>query len=197
MDQEFLTAPRLHYGVMSFQFRLGLLIAGALFVTACGGSGGSAGGSGTATTSGDGPPVVVSQSPIQASGAQQTIDLAFTNPTGVDKILMVQMMIAPNLSTPKACWVQYALSTGEVKMMDGSGTGKAGEPGSVSNAQCSIDSAQVKSAVDGNSLKVSIPVRLTAAVTDPQNIFALTSTAALHSGWHLVGTWTRESAAAK
>jgi len=178
---------------MSFQFRLGLPIVGALLVTACGGSGSS----GATGSGGDGPPAVVSESPIQATGGQQTIDLAFTNAAGADKILIVQLMIAPNLSTPKSCWIEYAPGTGIVKMMDGSGDGKAGEAGSLSNSQCSIDTAQVKSTLAGNSLKVSVPVRLTAAVTDTQNIFALASAAAQHSGWHPVGTWTREGAPAK
>ena len=176
---------------MSFQFRIGLLVLGALLVTACGG--GSGGGGGAAT--GNEGPAVVSASPIEATGASQTLALEFSHPAGADKILIVQLMIAPNLSTPKSCWIELALADGTVKMMDGSGQAKAGEPGSVSNAACTIDAAQLKQTVAGNSLKVSVPVQLKPAVRDTQNIFALASAATQHSGWKPVGTWTREGTA--
>jgi len=173
---------------MSFHIRLGLPLLGALLVTACGGSGGTVSG-------GDGPPAVISESPLQVTGAEQTIEMAFSNPGGLDKILIVQMMIAPNLTTPNSCWMEYGVVDGAVKMMDGSGKGKAGEAGTLSNSRCSIDPAQVKHTVNGTTLKVSVPVRLTPAVLENQNIFALASAASQHSGWHQVGTWTREAAA--
>jgi len=161
-------------------------------MTACGGGGG-----GTETPSASGAPAVVSGSPAEASGAEQTIALEFSNPGGADKILIAQLMIAPNLSTPKSCWIEYAIADGTVRMMDGSGQAKAGEAGSLSNAQCSIDPAQVKSTVAGNSLKMQVRVQLKPSVTDTQNIFALASAASQHSGWHPVGVWTREGTAAK
>ena len=154
----------------------------ALLIAACGGSGGSGA---------EGPPTVVS-SPVEVSGAERTIEMAFANPSGADKILIVQMMIAPDLNSQKSCWIEYAPDARSVRMMDGSGEGRAGEPGSVSNAQCTIDTAQLTHLVEGNSLRVTVPVLLGSGLAGPQNIFALASTASQHSGWQPMGTWTRE-----
>jgi len=152
---------------------------------------------GGSTAPAEGALTLVSGSPAEASGTEQTYALEFSNSAGADKILMAQLIIAPNLSSPQSCWVEYTIPDGTVKMMDGSGQAKAGEAGSLSNAQCSIDPAQVKHTVDGKSLKVSIRVQLKPSVVDTQNVYALTSTASQHSGWKPVGTWTREGTAAK
>lgn len=165
-------------------------ILGALLLAACGGSG-ETGGAGP-----EGPPTVVS-APVQVSGLEQTIELSLANPSGADKILIVQLMIAPNLNSQKSCWIEFAPGEKNVRMMDGSGEGKAGEPGSLGNSQCTIDTAQLKHTVEGNSLRVSVPVRLEPGTVGPQNIFALASAAAQHSGWQTMGTWTREPVAAK
>jgi len=140
---------------------------------------------------------MVSGSPAEASGAEQTFSLEFSNPSGPDKLLMAQLMITPKLGTPQTCWVEYAFPDNTIKMMDGPGQAKAGEPGSLSNSQCSIDPAQVKHSVDSKSLKVSIRVQLRPSVVEKQDVYALTSTATQHSGWRPVGTWTREGTAAK
>jgi len=161
------------------------------FRPSCGGGGGAS------APSSDGPPTIVSGSPAEASGAEQTYAVEFSNPSGADKILMAQLIITPNLSSPQSCWVEYAIPDGTVKMMDGSGQAKAGEAGSLSNSQCTIDPAQVKHTIDGKSLKVSMRVQLKPSVVDTQNVYALTSTASQHSTWTPVGTWTRAAASAK
>ena len=78
---------------MSFQFRLGvpifLISSGTILMTACGG--------GRAPASAEAP-TMVSGAPAEASGAEQTFALEFANPAGADKILMAQLMVAPNLS---------------------------------------------------------------------------------------------------
>ena len=143
------------------------------------------------------PPNVLAGAPILAAGDAHTIEVAFSDAAGADKILIVQLMIAPKLDSQKSCWMEYSPGQKTVRMMDGSAQAKAGDAASLSNGQCSIDAAQVKHTIEGNTLKVSIPVKMAAPVEEVQNIFALASAATEHSGWQTVGSWAPQSGAAK
>jgi hypothetical protein len=171
--------------------QLGLLNLGLLVMTSCnGGSSGDANGTAVATSSVV-RPAVVSGSPSKVTGTEQTLELVFTHPEGADKIATVQLMISPTLNSTKSCWMEYVPRLGTVRMMDGSGKGKAGSSAKLTNSQCSIDESQLKHSVEGNTLNLSVPVQLTPEAENVQNIFAIASAATEHSGWKTVGVWVR------
>ena len=140
------------------------------------------------------PPEVVGVSPASSAGSSQVFEVSLRHPNGASQIVDVQLIIGFTPSGANACYVDFVIPGKQIKMRDDAGQTwipPKNENGVLraSNSQCSVDVSQASSAVDGQVLKVAIPVQFSPAFTGPRKISVIASSNDAASPWKESGTW--------
>jgi hypothetical protein len=140
------------------------------------------------------PPSILSLTMNSTNEPGKTLQLVVSDIGGVDKIKIVQLMIAPSLSELRPCWIEYSTAMQQFRIRNDEGDAFIGAaPGSESkvlaNSKCTVDLTKAKATAAGSTLNISIPLQLGDSMQLPQNIFAIASGDRLHSGWKTVGVW--------
>jgi hypothetical protein len=142
------------------------------------------------------PPANVSASPSSGSGSSQTFSYVFSDPYGAANISWVQMHFQTQLVANGACYLQYTRSTNTVVLINDAGTGNAGSialgsSGTLSNSQCTFNSAGSSASVSGNNLTVNLALIFKPAFAGTKNIsMGAIDNTNIFSGWQQLGSWT-------
>lgn len=124
---------------------------------------------GAAASSG---PAVSSLSPLSGAAASGTFTATFTHGGGASQHYLGYILLLPtpnvvNYTATGSCLVEYNRISNGVRLIDDAGTGwlggQSGIPispsaGTLQNAQCSVNVAQVVATVSGTTMTVSAPV---------------------------------------
>lgn len=139
-------------------------------------------------------PTVNSLSPNSGSAASQTFTLVFGDLNGYTDIAGALLLVNATLNGRGGCFIAYDRPTNLFFLYrDSDDAWIAVYPGSgndVSNAQCTINTANLATSVSGNSVTVTLPLTFSASFTGLKNFFANVSDAGgLSSSWVTAGTW--------
>jgi hypothetical protein len=134
------------------------------------------------------PPSLQSLTPSSGSGDRTGFAIR------TSEVARVDILVGPALDWATGCHVSYNITLGAVYLRNDSGAwpqGTPGGPGTLSNARCSVDVAQVSTLLSGTAATTTIPFRFTSAFTGTQQVFVRAwDRAGLDTSWRTLGSWT-------
>ena len=115
----------------------------------------------TITAAGSGAPVVDSVGPSSGGGLAQTFAVTVSDAAGVSAISQVYVIINATLNGAPACYGTYLRSGNTLWLMNNEGSAwqgpsVAGSGSSLSNSQCSLNTAAATVAASGNQLTINL-----------------------------------------
>ena len=136
----------------------------------------------------------ISVSPNAGAGITQLFTLAYSDSAGVAADLK-RAMVRFGASTLNACVVDYNAIAATVRLFDDSGVpgspATLGNPGTLSNSQCSLDLATSSATPNGNDLTLALKITFLPAFAGPASIsMRAQSVSGSNTGWLPKGSWT-------
>src|SRR5205085_1598629 len=122
------------------------------------------------------PPTVVSVSPINGAGINQTFNAVYADSNGASDLNAVYLLFNSSLSGPGGCWIAYLRASNTMYLFNDAATGlvagsiSPGSPGSLFNSQCTISNAGAASPA-GNNLTLPIAITFTGSFTGTKNVY--------------------------
>jgi sugar lactone lactonase YvrE len=150
---------------------------------------------GTWTPARNGEPSAVSLSPSSGSGLTRTFTAVYSDQNGAEDLSSARIVFNSTLNGANACYVIYLPATNMFNLVLDSGIGStgivAGNPGHISNSQCTLSGAGSSATVSGNTLTLSMALTFSSSFTGSKNVYldAIENSNAT-SGWQQLGTWT-------
>ena len=141
-------------------------------------------------------PSPVSVTPSSGSGTSQAFQYVFSDVNGGWYVKSLRVLINATTSNVSACEFYYTVSNNSLQAMkdDGSTWGTSvilGQAGSVSNSQCSVDTAASNAVTSGNNITLNLAVTFSPGFTGAKNNYMQAyDNGGLTSGFVLKGTWT-------
>jgi len=146
-------------------------------------------------------PTAFSVTPSSGTGTVQSFALAYSDPAGVSDLSWVYALFSPNGDGANACGVYYHPAWNLIYLGDDAnskalGPGAVGNPGHLSNSQCTIDVGASSTSVAGNTLTLNVAVyfHVTSAFKGPVSVYMYAQDRENNSSSFLKrGTWTVDS----
>jgi hypothetical protein len=141
------------------------------------------------------PPAVVSVSPTSGSGSSRTFTYTFSDPNGYGSLSSVRVLLNGGLNASGGCYVYYAAPSNQLLLLNDAGSGwhgpvTLGSAGTLSNSQCSINSAGSSANGSGNTLTLSLALAFSSSFKGTkQNYGFAVDSGGLLSGWEAKGSW--------
>jgi hypothetical protein len=141
-------------------------------------------------------PYVGGVTPNRSTGTgPQTYVFTFNDTNGVSDLGVVNVLINNFLNGNYACYIAYSRPLGVLYLVNDPGTAllpaiTLGGSGSVSNSQCTINSAGSSAALSGNTLTLTLSMSFPASFDGNRVIYmaARSNGDVLNSGWQSVGS---------
>ena len=141
-------------------------------------------------------PGVVSISPANSTGANQSYVFQFADTFGAVDLTVVNVLINNYLDGRRGCYVAYAQQSNALYLVNDAGD--AGGPyagvlvlngsGSIGNSQCTISGVGSSAVVSGNTLALTLNMSFTAAFGGNRVVYAAArDTALVNTGWQTMG----------
>jgi hypothetical protein len=141
-------------------------------------------------------PSVVSMGSPNGVGLAQSFTFTVSDIKGYQDLGVVNVLINNFLDGRQACYLAYSQTAKVLYLVSDAGGGlSAGLPlgasGSVSNSQCTVNSAGSSAIGNGNTLTLTLNMTFTGAFDGNRVVYvaARDSTDANNSGWQAMGTW--------
>jgi uncharacterized repeat protein (TIGR01451 family) len=145
-------------------------------------------------------PSPTSVSPNGGSGSKQTFVLTFSDSNGVADIVDAEMLINTAQAPGSACYLLYDPASNRIFLVDDSaGTYSSvvmGSAATLQNSQCIVDSASSSALKSGNTLTLTLALTFSNTFAGTKNLYVLSKSAALTSGWVQMGSWTIDASQA-
>ncbi|GEM_PF-5565261 len=146
-------------------------------------------------------PQLSASSPASGTGSVQTFSVTYSDAQGASDISLVQLNISNPVTTDKSCWVAWFRDGNLLGLINDRGDGYVGvaplgQPGLLSNSQCSIDLRQASLTPAGNQLILTTQIRFTYSFATlgmgaaKKLSVSATDQGGLTSSWQEIGTWT-------
>jgi hypothetical protein len=142
----------------------------------------------------DQAPTVDGVSPSTGRGWTQPFAFTYTDLDGVADLAYAQVMFNNSLSATNSCFIIVSLGFNGIYLMDDSGALQgpvlAGQSGTLSNSQCSVNGSGSSVVPAGNSITVNLAMTFTSAYAGSQTIWSKAiDTALVDAGWNNKGSW--------
>jgi hypothetical protein len=141
-------------------------------------------------------PSVGGVSPANGAGPNPTLTFTFGDTKGYQDLGVVNILINDALDGRQACYLAYSQPLKVLYLVNDPGTGLTSGltlngMGSISNGQCTVNSAGSSATANGNSLMLVLNVAFTNTFSGHRVIYMASRdlTDANSSGWQAVGTW--------
>jgi GH18 family chitinase len=140
------------------------------------------------------PPAVGSVTPSSGAGASQNFTFSFSSVNGYGYLNTLYTLINGSESNVSGCRVEYVQSGKRLYLYNDAGSGVLGPvtlgAGTLSNSQCTLNSAGSSVSGSGDTLSLTLALSFTQAFAGVKNVYAYAlDNAHLNSGWKQVGTW--------
>ncbi|PWU00629.1 MAG: hypothetical protein C5B51_24755 [Terriglobia bacterium] len=151
---------------------------------------------GSWTVPASGPPAVVSAVPASGSGPSATFSVAAADGAGPSAIANVTFLVNTGINGANACWILYIRSGNTLQLANDAGTAfsapvTVGTGTTLSNSQCSVNTATASTSATGTTLRLNLPVTFIGSFHGLKNTYVLVNdNASQSSGWQQTGTWT-------
>ena len=137
----------------------------------------------------------VSVSPAAGSGSSQVFTIVYSDPAGYTDINWTNLLIQTQVNGQSACWVQYTPANNVIYLVADSGSGYTyatlGAAGTLSNSQCTINTATSSASGSGTNLTINVSLTFKPVFAGAKNIYmGLYNNALATSGWQTKGAWT-------
>jgi hypothetical protein len=143
------------------------------------------------------PITLVSVTPHSGSGLSQTFSYLASDQKGAADLTQLWMDISTSPSaTANACYSRYDAGPKSLYLLNDTNTAWLGPvtPGSTAilqNSQCVLNASASSVSSSGNNLTVNVSLRFKSpAFNGAKNLYVYANSAAVYTGWLLVGTWT-------
>jgi hypothetical protein len=143
------------------------------------------------------PPAVYLLTPNSGSGPSVIMAAVYSDPQGAAEINQAWLLINTGLTAGNACYVYYHPQANLLYLRNDAGTAwlspglAPGNPGTVSNSQCTLNGNSSSVGYSGNYLTVAFSLTFNPAFVGARNVYMFASgLSALNSGWVKSGTWT-------
>lgn len=141
------------------------------------------------------PPVPVSVTPANGSGAAQVFEFAYSDQNGFADIVWSAMLIHAALTPLNSCLIRFTRATNLLELANDAGAFTnsltMGFAGTIQNSQCSLDGGASAAILAGNNLSVRVAVSFKPGYTGAKSMF---STAGDVPGnvatWMAQGNWS-------
>ena len=136
-------------------------------------------------------------SPARGAGSAGAFTFTFNDTKGYQDLGVVNILINSFLDGRQACYLAYSRPAGVLYVVSDAGGGLSapltlGASGSVSNSQCTVNSAGSSANGSGNTLTLTLNLTFGSAFNGNRVVYlaARDSTEANTSGWQSMGSWT-------
>src|SRR5262249_28908112 len=134
--------------------------------------------------------------PSSGSGKTQTFTAVYSHPQGAANVVNAWFLVEKSLTGKHSCFLQYTLPANAVNLMTDAGQWqtavRAGPAGSLTNSQCTVDAAGVRSDTNGNNLTVTFPITFKSAYAGPKQIYTAALAPNSPAAWVDKGRWTAQ-----
>jgi hypothetical protein len=148
----------------------------------------------------DAPATIVSLSPGSGAGSSVTFTAVFSDPYGagdlrdIDLVVNTTMPKVESASVFNTCMVVF-FPPSSLYLLTDSGVLRspltAGEAGTVSNSECTLNAGLSSVSMSGNNMTLSVALSFTSKVVGSQNLYLdAFGYEATNTGWVTEGTWT-------
>jgi hypothetical protein len=137
-------------------------------------------------------PTSDSVTPSSGTGSSQVFKAVYSDPGGAGALSVRQLYInstSAGLNGVSSCLV-YVDSTGVRLNNDANSSFSAPLTSTLSNSQCTLNSAGTSVVNSGNSSTVTVAISFSAAFAGPKSVYMRADDASGNSGWQLKGTYT-------
>jgi len=135
--------------------------------------------------------------PGHGTGLQQTFTVDITDTKGFQDLGVVNVLINRFIDGRQACYLAYSRPAGVLYLVGDAGGGLSapltlGASGTVSNSQCTVNSAGSSAVGSGNTLTLTLNMTFTAGFAGNRAIYlAARDTGEVNnSDWQAMGSWT-------
>jgi hypothetical protein len=139
------------------------------------------------------PPTVSGVAPNSGTGTTQMFSFTFSDPDGAGDLSAIEVLVNAANSAYSACYLHYDPSTFKIFLATNGNWSNAqtlGSSNTLSNPQCTLDTASSSAVPAGNNLTLNLALTFKAFV-GTQKIFAQAQDSFSNtSGWQQPGTWT-------
>ena len=153
-----------------------------------------AGGDGFLIKIGSAAPQAVSVAPSSGTGPVQTFSYTVSSVNGSSNIAGLYTLLNTSISGTNACYFYFDAMAHLIYFFgDGGGwlTAVLGTAGSLSNAQCTLDTGASSAIAAGSNLTLNLALRFAGSWAGAKNNYLwVADSAGLTSGWATMGTWT-------
>jgi hypothetical protein len=142
-------------------------------------------------------PTAVSVVPNSGSALHQTLSYTYSDDNGATWIGSVQNVINSSLAWANSCSTFYDNGSKVIYLLNDAGTSWGtsmvmGQPGTLSNTQCSLNVGTSSAVPSGNNLTLNLDLTfLSPAFAGTKNLYtSVQDQQGLDSGWQMPGSWT-------
>lgn len=132
-----------------------------------------------------------------SGGSSGTLIVRFTDPDGAKDLQWGQVLIHDRLEGTAACYLHWEHAGGTLYIRNDAadqllGPTKPGQPGTLENSQCRIDAARVVATIEGDGVRLEVPVQPSPSFAGPKKVFLRAADRAGHTTeWLEMGAWGR------
>ena len=140
----------------------------------------------------------VSVTPASGTGATQTFNFVFTDPTAWTNIASGEVLINGSQINSRACYIHWDAAGKSLSLRDDGGDTwqgpvKIGGSTNLANSQCMLLPEKATVTGSGASASLSLPIEFTnffaPGTLSPYNVYMQEQSAATGVGWQQAGTW--------
>ncbi|MCP5114895.1 MAG: hypothetical protein GY953_29035, partial [bacterium] len=140
-------------------------------------------------------PEGLSVSPMSGSGSVGGFRFHFSDQDGYDQMRWTYVLFHSGVNSAGGCYIQYNHDSRLLWLMNDTGTQWTGPvvpglPGTLSNSQCTVDSAYSSAIGAANTLNLGLLVRFDPDFAGLKNVYMYAAdTTGENTSWHKAGTW--------
>jgi hypothetical protein len=142
------------------------------------------------------PPAAISVTPSSGAGMKQVFRFVFSDGDGFANLSQVSALLSTSSTAQaNACYFLYKPQTNEILLRDNAGTawlgpGRAGNPGSLKNKSCWMDTGATLASSVGTTVTLDVALTFQSSFLGNKTIFmSATDAAGESTGWQSRGTW--------
>jgi hypothetical protein len=148
-------------------------------------------------TPANGPPAVVSLSPVSGMGNSVALTAVYSDASGMADMNQVLLLLNTGVGNASACEVFYNPQSNQLSLSNDAGTGwlasalTPGGNGTLSNSQCTVNAGSSSATVAGNNLTLGVSLNFSSTFVNPKNVYLYAAgLSGQNSGWVQKGMWT-------